>query len=71
MLKHQVTGKTTTDGAVKFGGNIPLTYTWYRVMELKDKQWVELDRDKMPSRDSILGTFTRKFQIKQHGERKS
>ena len=62
ILKHQVMGKSTTDGAVKFGEEISLTYTWYRVMELQDKQWVEFDQDKMPSRDHILGTFSQKVQ---------
>ena len=61
MLKYQVTGKTTTDSVGKVMEKIPVKYTWYQFIEFQDQKWVEFEQGKMPSRDSILGTFSLKF----------
>ena len=41
---------------------IPVKYTWYRFIELKDQKWVEFELGKMSSRDLILQSFSLNFQ---------
>ena len=50
------------DIAVNIGEEVKVLDTCYRNIELQDKQWVEFEQDKMPSRDSILDTFSKKFR---------
>ena len=71
MLKHQVTGKTTTDGAVKIGDEITVLDTWYRIIELQDKQWLNSNRIRYRPAIQSWTRSLRSFETKHLGEKKS
>ena len=61
MLKHQVVGKVIMEGVIKIGEELKIPDARYQIVEIHDKQWVELEQDKMQPRDSIMNTFYRNF----------
>ena len=59
--KHQVTVTNKMEKGVIFWEDMPTTNIWYRFMKTDDQKLAVFDGNQIPKRDTILESFSTKF----------